>query len=180
MSEAIRAFVADRFTARHGARPSLDYASWHVIHAAPDRPVAALAVRGAADERLFLETYLDQPVEAAVSAAFGRDIARSAIVEIGCLAAAPTPAMLRLWTLTADRLSDSHAVAVATLTLPLRRMFARVGLPFLELAAADPQSLHEEARRRWGSYYEAQPMVCAGDIIAGRAALRIFAAAANA
>lgn len=150
------------------------YEDWHVIHAAPDQPRAALAVRSAADQRLFLETYLGQPIEKAVSAAFGRDIARSAIVEIGCLAATPTSAMLRLWSQAADRLSDTHMVAVATLTLPLRKMFARVGLPFIEIAVADPQSLHQEDRDRWGRYYDTQPAVCAGDIVAGRAALRSF------
>ena len=176
MSEAVRAFVADRFAEQHGAKPCMDYGNWHVVHAAPDQPRAALAVRSAADERLFLETYLNQPVELAVSAAFGRDIARSAIVEIGCLAATPTAAMVRLWSEAAECLSDTHAIAVATLTLPLRKMFARVGLPFIELAMADPQSLSDEARDRWGSYYETQPTVCAGDIVAGRAALRSFSA----
>jgi len=176
MSKAVRAFVADRYAEQHGAQPCMDYGEWHVIHAASDQPRAALAVRSAADKRLFLETYLSQPVETAVSAAFGRDIHRSAIVEIGCLAATPTSALLRLWSEAADRLSDSHAVAVATLTLPLRKMFARVGLPFIELAMADPQSLHHEARDRWGRYYETQPAVCAGDIVAGRTALRSFSA----
>ncbi|KRB85660.1 hypothetical protein ASE00_02435 [Sphingomonas sp. Root710] len=176
MSEAVRAFVADRFAEQHGAKPCMDYGNWHVVHAAPDQPRAALAVRSAADERLFLETYLSEPVESAVSAAFGRDIPRAAIVEIGCLAATPTSAMLRLWSEAADRLSDSHSIAVATLTLPLRKMFARVGLPFIELAMASPQSLHHEARDRWGRYYETQPVVCAGDIVAGRAALRSFRA----
>lgn len=176
MSEAVWAFVADRYAEQHGAKPCMDYDDWHVIHAAPDQPRAALAVRSAANEPLFLEAYLSKPVETTVSAAFGRDISRGAIVEIGCLAATPTSAMLRLWSEAADRLSDSHAIAVATLTLPLRKMFARVGLPFIELDMADPQSLHHEVRDRWGRYYETQPMVCAGDIVAGRAALRSFSA----
>lgn len=174
MSEAVRTFVADRYAAQHGAKPCMDYGQWHVVHARSEQPMAALAVRRAADETLFLETYLELPIEAAVSMAFGRQVERGDIVEIGCLAAAPTPAMLRLWGEAAVSLSDQHRVAVATLTLPLRRMFARVGLPFVELAKADPALLRGAARHDWGRYYETQPFVCAGDIAAGSAALKAF------
>ncbi len=153
----------------------MDYDSWHVVQAPSRQPMAALAVRSAANEPLFLETYFADPIEQAVSKAFRRTICRSAIVEIGCLAATPTPAMLRLWSQTAVSLLDRHEIAVATLTLPLRRMFARVGLPFVELAPADPERLRDEARGHWGQYYEAKPVVCAGDIAAGLVALKAFA-----
>lgn len=176
MSEAVRAFVADRFADQHGATPCMDYGDWHVVTTASDQPMAALAIRRAAEEPLFLETYLGKPVEAVVSAAFGRAIPRDAIVEIGCLAATPTAAMLRLWSEAAICLAQDHQIAVATLTLPLRKMFARVGLPFIELGLADLQNLHPAARDRWGRYYETQPVVCAGDIAAGSTALRAFGA----
>jgi hypothetical protein len=175
MSEAVRAFVADRFAEQHGAKPCMDYGHWHVVQASSEKPMAVLAVRSAGDEPLFLESYFSMPIEQIVSQAFDRPIGRDAIVEIGCLAAAPTPAMLRLWSEAAVSLSDRHEIAVATLTLPLRKMFARVGLSFIELAVADPQRLHDEARGRWGRYYETQPIVCAGDILAGSAALKAFA-----
>ena len=139
--------------------------------------MAALAVRRAADETLFLEAYLGVSIETAVSEAFGGPVERSAIVEIGCLAAAPTPAMLKLWSTAAISLSEQHRIAVATLTLPLRKMFARVGLPFIKLAKADPALLRGAASDNWGRYYETQPIVCAGDIGAGSAALQAFARA---
>ncbi len=179
MSEAVRTFVSDRFAEQHGATPCMDYQDWHVINIGAHQPMAALAVRQAADETLFLETYFDKPIEMIVSAAFGRQIARSAIVEIGCLAATPTSAMLRLWSEAAIRLSDGHEIAVATLTRPLRTMFTRVGLPFIELAEANPKHLHHEIRDRWGRYYETQPVVCAGDILGGKAALTAFGAGAR-
>lgn len=153
----------------------MDYGHWHVVHAPAAQPLAALAIRRAADETLFLETYLDVPIEAAVSQAFGNPVARSAIVEIGCLAATPTPAMLKLWGKAAISLSEGHSVAVATLTLPLRKMFRRVGLPFVELAKADPALLRGAACDDWGRYYDAEPLVCAGNIAAGSAALQAFA-----
>lgn len=152
----------------------MGYGQWHVVQARSRQLMAALAVRCAGDETLFLETYLDVPVETAVGRAFGRPVGRSAIVEIGCLAASPTPAMLTLWNEAAVRLSGRHSIAVATLTAPLRRMFARVGLPIVELAPADPARLHDGARDAWGRYYDTRPIVCAGDIAAGSAALKAF------
>lgn len=175
MSEAVRAFVADRFAEQHGATPCMDYRDWHVVHAPSEQPLAALAVRSAANERLFLETYFPEPIEQAVSRAVGRSIRRDAIAEIGCLAAAPTAAIMRLWSEAAVTLSARHEIAVATLTSPLRRMFTRIGLPFVELLPADPRLLQDETPGRWGSYYETQPVVCAGDIAAGSAALAAFA-----
>ncbi|MDF0542958.1 thermostable hemolysin [Sphingobium sp. H39-3-25] len=179
MSEAVRAFVANRFAEQHGAQPCMNYDRWHVVHAQSEQPMAALAVRSASDEPLFLEAYLRSPIEQAVSSAFGYPVSRDAIVEIGCLAAVPTGAMLTLWNATAASLVGQHRVAVATLTLPLRKMFARVGLPFVELAPADPDRLHGDMRRRWGSYYDTRPIVCAGEIAAGSAALRGFAPGAR-
>jgi len=174
MSEAVRAFVANRFSEEHGARPCMDYGEWHVVSSAADQPMAALAVRCAADEPLFLEAYLSSPIEMIVSAAFDRGIARNAIVEIGCLAAVPTPAIVKLWSDAASTLAGRHEVAVATLTLPLRKMFARIGLPFVELAQADPSRLQGRAHENWGRYYDAHPVVCAGDIRNGSAALTAF------
>ncbi|UZW57819.1 thermostable hemolysin [Sphingobium sp. JS3065] len=174
MSEAVRAFVANRFAEQHGAQPCMNYDQWHVVHAQSKQPMAALAVRPASNEALFLETYLSAPIEQAVSLAFGYAVPRDAIVEIGCLAAVPTAAMLTLWNSAAASLVGQHRVAVATLTLPLRKMFARVGLPFVELATADPDRLYADARGRWGSYYDTRPIVCAGEIAAGCAALQAF------
>ncbi len=152
----------------------MDYGDWHVVHAPSNQPVAALAIRRAADEPLFLEAYLDVPIETAVSGIYGRPIDRDQIVEIGCLAAVPTPALLTLWGQTALRLSERHDIAVATLTRSLRRMFARVGLPFVELTPADPQRLPGDLCDLWGRYYEAAPIVCAGNIALGATALQAF------
>ena len=104
MSEAVKAFIADRFAEQHGAQPCMNYDHWHVVHAQGEQPMAALAVRPASDQALFLETYLNAPIEQAVSGVLGYTVPRDAIVEIGCLAALPTSAMLTLWNATAGSL----------------------------------------------------------------------------
>jgi len=174
MDQDLSAFVADRFEAIHAARPHTDFPRWRRIDDRTSRPFATLGYRDAADGPLFLETYLDERIERILSAAIGRSVAREAIVEIGCLAATPSPALLRLWRDTAEELRDSHAFAVATLTRPLRQMFARIGLPLTLLAAADPTRLADASG--WGHYYELDPQVCAGPIREGAERLAGYAA----
>ncbi len=134
---------------------------------------AALGYKRADLEPLFLETYLDEPIEHAVSRALGSLIRRESIVEIGNFAADNALAMVELWGSAANDLGARGEVAVATLTAPLRRMFARIGLPIHVLAAATPDRLGTDADE-WGSYYELDPKVCAGRIVEGQHALTAF------
>lgn len=136
---------------------------------------AALGYRVAADEPLFLETYLGEPVEVAVSRALHQSVLRHEIVELGNLAAINGLAMVDLWARAANDLSAISRVAVATLTAPVRCMFARIGLPVVELAPARPAALGEAAQH-WGSYYDKDPRVCVGLIADGQEALARHAA----
>nr|WP_265944445.1 thermostable hemolysin [Dechloromonas sp. A34] len=54
-------------------------------------------------------------------------------------------------------------MGVFTATGELIRIFAKLGLPLLALAPADPARLGSEAGA-WGSYYETAPVVVAGRI----------------
>lgn len=173
MDQLLKDFVVDRFDRMHSATPCLDYPAWIQVRGETQRPSATLGIRGAAEGRLFLETYLDQPIEALVSAALDKDIARSEIVEIGCLAATPSRSLIELWCETAETLRASHRVAVATLTRPLRSMFARVGIPLVELHSADPARLANADS--WGRYYQLDPVICCGEIADGAALLAKFA-----
>ena len=174
MDQELSAFVANRFAEVHSASPQLDYARWCRVDDGQSRPAATLGYRLASEGALFLEAYLPGPIESIVSANFGRPIARNAIVEIGCLAATPTPALLKLWREVAGALRGSHEIAVATVTRPLRMMFSRIGLPLIELAPADPAMLPDASG--WGSYYELDPVVCAGSIAIGASALADYRA----
>lgn len=141
-------------------------------------PCAALGYRRASSGSLFLEAYLERPVDEVVSAALGRPVARDAIVEIGNFAADNAIAMVELWGRAANDLGGNGEIAVATLTAPLRRMFARIGLPIMPVAKADPARL-ENASAEWGSYYATDPLVCIGVIADGQAAISAFLARRN-
>ena len=175
MDDSLRFFVEDRYASQHGAQPVIGYQRWNSVQGSADQILATLAYRSAADERLFLEAYLTGPIEQAVSSALGRIIQRNSIVEIGCLAALPTAALLKLWLAVADTLSADYDVVVATLTRPLRRMLGRVGIELIELAPANPEKLDPKCSGHWGRYYDLDPVVCAGDISQGLRALSHFA-----
>lgn len=172
MDQQLRNFVLQRFAEAHDATPAVDYPQWNRIDGKGAAPAATLGYREAGHGPLFLENYLEAPIERLVSEAMGRAVDRQAIVEIGCLAAVPSLALVRLWCHTADDLSATHEVAVATLTRSLRAMFARIGMPLVQLVPADPAMIDEPGS--WGRYYQLDPIVCAGDIRAGARALTAF------
>lgn len=166
-------FVSARFAEAHRATPSIDYASWCRVDNERALPKATLGYRVASDGPLFLEAYTSEPIEKVVSSALGRAIGRSDIVEIGCLAAERSPALVKLWREAAEALCGRHEIAVATLTRPLRTMLSRIGVPLVQLVRADPAKVADSLS--WGSYYELDPVVCAGSIAVGAAALEGFA-----
>ncbi len=77
---------------------------------------------------LFLETYLDVPVEEALRQRLGVPVKRDQVVEIGCLAANCPTAMIELWTQVAAELHAQAEIATAVLSAPLRSMLGRIGI----------------------------------------------------
>lgn len=170
--DAIR-LIRCRYGAVFGATPLVDYP--HLMVANHDgEAAAACGYRRASAGPLFLESYLDAPAETMVSAALGRTIERHNIIEIGNLASHNASAMVGLWAQAANDLSAEAEIAVAVLTAPLRRMFARIGLHLHEISAADPARLGSAAHC-WGRYYDQDPRICVGMIAEGQAKLARFA-----
>jgi hypothetical protein len=170
MHSSVAASVMGRkYLEAFGASPVPSFSQYCAAGREPDR-LAALGYRRAGDGAVFLESYLDAPVETEVSRAFGRQVARPEIVEIGNFAADNALVMLELWGAVANDLAGRSEIAVATLTAPLRRIFSRIGVPFVSIAPARAERLGERAAE-WGSYYRQDPEVCAGEIVAGQAAI---------
>ena len=167
-----RELIQRRFAQEHKAVPSITYTELRG-ESCGGQVCAALGYRRAQVEPLFLEAYLDEPVETVLSDKFARRVKRKEIVEIGNLASCNAPAMIALWARTANDLSGQAEIAVAVLTLPLRRMFARLGVPLIEIICADPERLGDGSAE-WGAYYAQDPVVCAGAIADGQAQLARF------
>jgi len=157
------AFIAGVFARRYGARVT-SFAPNLLLIEQRGRVVAATGWRGAGAEPLFLERYLDEPVERAVSRLAARRVARTRIAEVGNLAAEGNGGSLRVIGALAGRLAAlGHEWVVFTATQELIGIFTRLGLPLLALAKADPARLGAAAES-WGSYYDTAPVVVAGRI----------------
>lgn len=158
-------FIETRFADAFGARVEGHYPLIAGLERRGGDLLAAAGVRFAEREPLFLERYLDQPIDQALSGRFGRPVARDEVVEIGSLAAdGPAAALdlfrgLALW-LT---MACSRRIAVATVRPELARLLSHSGFNLRAVAEADPGRLGDEAAR-WGSYYDRSPQVFAGEI----------------
>lgn len=161
--EAGEAFIAEIFRRRHGAELR-SFAPNLVLMERSGRIAAAAGWRAAAEAPLFLESYLDAPVEVAVSRAAGHAVGRERIVEVGHLASdAPggTVAVILALASHLDRLGFEWVVFTAT--DELISIFRRLALPPLAIAVADPRRLGARAND-WGRYYDSRPVVVAGRI----------------
>ncbi len=168
---SLEAFIAQSFHASYGAVLSHFCDTLLGCRDGAGQWIAALGYSLGGDGPLFLEQYLDEPVEQAIGARAGHPVARAEIVEVGNLAAAH-PGAARALIVSMTRLLHGqglHWVAF-TATSSLLNSFTRLRLKPGVLAAADPLRL-EDAGRCWGSYYDAQPQVMFGDIRYGYAQL---------
>jgi len=154
-------FIGARFEQAHGARIAHFSPYLLGVRDALDRWRAAAGYTPADGRRLFLEQYLDAPVERLLAR---YDVEREAIVEVGNLAATSAGMGRALIPLLARHLHRlGYEWVVFTATRELRNAIARMGLAPLELAPADPARL-PDGGARWGRYYANDPIVVAGRI----------------
>lgn len=164
----VEAFIAGVYAERYGAKLRT-FAPMLVARYDERGPVAAAGFRAAADGPLFLERYLDAPVERLLGATA---LPRSGIVEVGHLVARQAGEGRRLILMLGPLLAaQGYRWVVSTLTEELRLLFLRLGVAPLALGVADPQRLGDAAAD-WGSYYEHRPVVLAGSL---EAALQMLA-----
>lgn len=133
--------------------------------------VGACGLNLASAGALYLEQYLEHPVEAAIETRLGVRPARHRIIEVGNLACSE-PGHARLMFAALCRLLCDNALdyVVFTGTAKLRNSFTRLRLNPVELAPAQAHQVGEDASA-WGEYYRCQPKVMAGDINQGREVL---------
>jgi len=129
--------------------------------------MAALGMRAAVRAPLFLEHYIDVPVEVAIGARLGTDVHRDGIVEVGNLAVARSGGARWLITaLTAFLHARGDEWVVFTAVPAVRNAFLQLGLNPVPLAPAQAHRLGPAAAE-WGSYFAGGPMVMAGRVEEG-------------
>jgi len=127
-----------------------------------------MGYRDASTEKLYLEYYLDDPIETCISRYVGHPVERSKIVEVGNLAeASPGDARLAITAATAFLHTAGYHWVVFTGVRRVRNTFLRLGLAPKELIEADERRLPEGHIEQWGSYYQGDPVVCFGSLEEG-------------
>lgn len=174
----VEAFVEEVYAKAYGGKIISHYPTLMSVQDADGRIFAVVGFRLAAEENLFLEQYLDHPVETEICRRTGSITPRSQVVEIGNLASDGRGATVVLFLALAEHLRAQRLdYAVATATSELRGIFGRAGFATVELAQADRGRL-PDAGAAWGSYYQQAPVVLAGSISAACPPLKTFASGA--
>ena len=121
-----------------------------------------VGLRGAGGHRLYLEQYLEQPVETAIAAATGRSVCREQVVEVGNLAGTNCRSAVRMVALLPSHLlARDFRWIVFTATSAVRGILLGFGAPLIDLARADGARV-ANAGDAWGRYYDTDPRVFAG------------------
>jgi hypothetical protein len=160
----VERFIQAVYRRRYGAR----IAAWAPVLVALESGPDILAAAGyrPAGEALFLERYLDAPVEQCLRAHARPAPRRERVVEVGHLAAMRMGAGRRLMPLLGRHLAAAgFEWVVSTATRELRHLLRRMGLSPVVLGQADPKRLGADAAH-WGTYYAHGPLVVAGSIAA--------------
>jgi hypothetical protein len=168
----VEAFIAARFAEMHGAQISHFMPRLLSLRSKRGDLIAAFGLRAAQASPLFLENYLNQPVESVLQARLSRPIERREIIEVGHLSALyPGAARWLIVAVTALLQREGYRWVTFTGTAGLRNGFHRLGLRPVELGEAMLEHLPEPQRAAWGRYYDHGPKVMAGDIAHGYQAL---------
>lgn len=164
---AYEQLIRSRYAAVHGAELLEFMPSLLGVIGARGEPLAVLGYQSAAAGPLFLEQYLDAPIEQILSCrdeALGSSMRfdRQRIVEVGNFASNDNSATMELVRRLPDFLArEGFEWLVFTGTPRVCTLVKSFGAPLLDLGGADAGKLRSGADR-WGRYYESAPRVMAG------------------
>lgn len=170
---ALEQFVRASFEAAYGARLERLMPLLMSVRTSEDELIAVCGLRDPRYNALYLEQYLDQPVESALERATGAPVSRHGLMEVGNLAVArPGFARHLIAALTGHLHETGRQWAVFTAVPALRNAFARLGIDLVTLCPARIGRLPPRERAQWGRYYDSKPLVMAASVAHSRSALR--------
>jgi hypothetical protein len=167
----VERFVAARYASAYGARVEHFALYLAALRGSDGGWSASVGFTPAEAEPLFVEQYLDCPVEQAIAEKLGASLNRSDIVEVGNLAASGSGAARAVIVFMTRLLHELRRDwVVFTSTRALLNSFARLGIETVALAAADASRL-PDGGASWGTYYMTRPNVMIGNVPLGLARL---------
>lgn len=133
---------------------------------------AALGLKPGYCGSLFLEHYLDQPVEQVIASHARTPVSRDSVMEIGNLVSTSRGGSLPLFLMMAGALQEAgYQWMVFTATPQVEKLVRRLQVELQVLANAD-QSKINGGTAHWGSYYNRNPKVLLGNINSALAAAK--------
>lgn len=160
--DELESYVRAAFARKHSADVQSFMPTLLAFRDASALLCGVVGLRAASHSRLYLERYLDTPVEDALSAASGQAVRRDQIAEVGNLAGRNCRAAMRMVAqLPAHLLAQDYRWIVFTATSTVREILLGFGAPLVELAQAD-RSRVAGGSDDWGTYYDTDPRVFAG------------------
>jgi hypothetical protein len=158
----LEAFVQGAFASKHDASVTSFMPTLLSFRDAAGALRGVIGLRSAAPKPLYLEQYLEQPVESAIATATGQAVRRHQVVEVGNLAGVNCRAAMRMVAvLPSYLLARDYRWIVFTATSAVRGILQGFDAPLVELARADGSRV-TNSPDRWGRYYENDPRVLAG------------------
>jgi len=164
----VERFIRFRFASSFGALVDAFMPRLFSLRSETGELCGAFGLRNAA-RRLFLEQYLDFPIEHEIALRCGHIVQRRVVVEAGQFCGiypGVVRSMIRL--LTQHLHCEGFEWVAFTGTAPLQNAFSRLGLSPIDIHAADVARLPEAERSAWGSYYHHRPRVLVGHIGEGQ------------
>jgi hypothetical protein len=175
----VETFISQRFAESFGCHIEAFMPRLFSVRNREGEICGAFGLRSA-NRNLFLEQYLDAPIEKTIAARAGSKVERRAIVEVGHFSGAfPGAVRAMIGLLTEHLHRDGFEWVVFTGTAGLRNAFCRLGLCPIDVQAATADRLPEEDRGTWGSYYDHAPRVLIGNIREGYRAMLTLSAPDN-
>ncbi|MFB7329380.1 thermostable hemolysin [Streptomyces sp. NPDC056190] len=136
-------------------------------------PLACAGMTFGGRHSLLISSYIGGEAAEILTERLGAPCEASTLIEIGPLASREAGAGLKLIRMVpALGWCNGAEFLLCTVTQPLARTLARVGIEFTPLAPAREDLLPPEQQGRWGSYYATEP-------VAGYVDVRHFAAQFN-
>jgi len=167
---SLEQFIADKFNTVYGAS-IVEFFPLLLSRFENEQLTSVVGLRPGTVRPLFLEQYLKLPLETAIANHIGEQVERERLMEIGNLASSYRSGNHKMFVLlTAILAKAGYTWVVFTATAQVRSLLKKLDFHPVTLCAADPSRLVNK-HQVWGSYYQAQPLVQAGNVAEGMAIL---------
>jgi len=159
----LETYIAERYEQAHNASIS-SFMPILLEMTREGESQAALGLRPGHHRPMFLEQYLDSPIEQQIAKFSKQPIDRCALIEVGNLAVTHRGAGLLLFViLTMLAAEASYVWMIFTVTEEVEKLIRKLGFDLHYLIAADPARV-KGGTENWGRYYDNNPRVMVGSL----------------